>query len=669
MVDIAQRAVLNALTEWRQALLDAGVPAESLPLESDLELIAGNPKAEMFGTLGLVRLDAVRKFQPGILSTARTAAKAADGATLEDPPEERPTRRSSQRSAATTVDEPVDQPPPAPDRSDAPSEDPPTVPVAFTPRDVTAPPDEPLRPMKSLHVDQDAGLVIRWDAADNGATCALYRVVTSERYVPTAPEMGDVQTVTTGTEFVDGRPITGALRHVQVWVNRGPSKTAARLAQPTLLSQAIAVVPVTNVDLREDQGWVSCAWDEVPTGIDRVEVLRVPVADTARSGYLPQYLITEDDDCRTGFQDSTCEPGETYEYRIFTVAIVNGKETMTGVNQRVTLSAALLSVDDLRADTRPAGDRIVVDLSWTAPVNAHTVEIFRTERGPEPGVEGITIPVTALGSAGLPAETRLIQPTHAADGRARMTGVAWPAEWDRVYLTPVTIDHDQARVGPTHALTRAGEIHDVRLFPRVDWQLLTLSWPTGASQVQVFLTKPGALLADPPGEPAAQLARITYDKDGGLRLRGVLPEGGCDVHLVPVAFYGGQIYRGRAATVSYGGVTRIRYRLSVESGVKDRIFGGKNKRILEVHSEQLDALPRLVLVHNEQRLPLDVRDGTPRTFEPTSIDKGHWSTIARLQCNPDKSGFLRLFADVNSDEAAVFAVLDPPLSSLRGGVA
>jgi hypothetical protein len=51
------------------------------------------------------------------------------------------------------------------------------------------------------------------------------------------------------------------------------------------------------------------------------------------------------------------------------------------------------------------------------------------------------------------------------------------------------------------------------------------------------------------------------------------------------------------------------------------------------------------------------------------VDKGRWSTVARLQCDPDKPGFFRLFADVSPDMAVLFAVLDPPLSGLRGGVA
>jgi hypothetical protein len=96
------------------------------------------------------------------------------------------------------------------------------------------------------------------DARRTGPNCVLYRVVTSDRHMPYSPESGHVLTVTGGTEATDRRPFTSGLRHVQVWVNRGPSEPAARRTQPELHCQETAIAPVRNIDLREDHGSVSC---------------------------------------------------------------------------------------------------------------------------------------------------------------------------------------------------------------------------------------------------------------------------------------------------------------------------------------------------------------------------------------------------------------------------
>ena len=77
MTEPADLPRFRALLEWRQGLLDSGIPADELPIESDLRRIARSPDKHGFKRLGLVRPDAVRRFQPGILVPTRPSPSGA----------------------------------------------------------------------------------------------------------------------------------------------------------------------------------------------------------------------------------------------------------------------------------------------------------------------------------------------------------------------------------------------------------------------------------------------------------------------------------------------------------------------------------------------------------------------------------------------------------------
>jgi hypothetical protein len=711
-----ERLAFSALQAWRRDLLSSGTAADQLPPESDLRRIARSPDRNSFERLGLVRPEAVKRFQPGILNVLRTVsaspppdARPAAGAsekpsstaepTRAEPVRTEPVRTEPARSEAARTDpartdpartesartkpartqsartEPARSEPartgsvrPQAGRSGTAGDEP--VSGGFAARDLTAPASEPTGYLRTLTVANDSELFIRWDEIDDGPNCVLYRVVSSDEHMPYSPESGDTVTTTSGTQYVDRRPFHRALRHIQVWANRGVSEAVARREQPQLLCQGTVVAPVQSLDVREDNGTVTGSWS-VPTGVMRVEVLRVPEHEaSARPGYLHEYLITPGQDCRAGFQDAGCEPGQAYEYRIFTMAEIGDRITMTAVSRLVRITASLDPVLDLQALMRGTGAGTVVDLEWTPPRRGQ-VQIYRTPTGPEPGADEAPVPLRALGDARLPADDRLNQPVQQSDGdpRHRLVAVPWPQGWDTVYFTPVSVHLDQARIGRSQGLARAGAIQDARLVQLVDCQLLTLSWPSGAAQIQVHLTQPGIPISDVVGEPVAQLSRGVYESQGGLRLRGILSPFGCAVHVIPVSFYGGELVRGEGVTLHYPGLVTLYYRFRTDTNIRDRMLRRQASQVLEVYSDQIDGEPpKLVIVHNEHRLPLDIRDGRTTHVIQAYIRKGQWCDVHRLNVDPNRPGYIRLFADVQPDFPADFAVLDPPLPELRGGV-
>lgn len=633
--DIGELPALQALLEWRQQMLDSQIPEEMLPTAADLRRIAAKPPRAGFKGLGLARPHAARRYATEILALAWS-----------------------------------DQGQPVPGRTDPGRAGPGPIPEespegGFTPHALDAPAQAAITTRCALSVDEDGSLQIGWHDPGGDAGCCLYRVVTSEEGRPYSPDQADLVTVTAGTGVTDDRPFTGPVRYVQIWGNRGPSEADARRAQPELVAEGVAVSPPHGVTLSEDHGVVSGTWQTLPAGIERVEVQRVPEQEAARRrGYLPHCLIAELEPERLGFQDTGCEPGRTYEYRIFTVAVVDGNETMGMVSRRIHLAARLVQITDLRATSRREGNRTVVDLEWTTP-HHNEVRIYRTQSPADAGSADRAIPEEALGAARLPDSARLTQAVRAEDGRGYLDRVAWPQDWPMVYFTPVCLEGGQARIGPSQVLTRVGAVRDVRLVQHVDWQLLTLDWPDGAAQVQVFVTPVGVPIDDV-ASPSAQLSRARYEAQGGLRLHGTLPAGGCDLHILPASFHSGQIVRGEDLTVTYGGLCRLWYRFTTEASGRGGFIFGRSHEVLQIQTDRQPPVALgLALVYHQQRLPLDGNDGHQILAAPAPPALGRWATVGRVHRKPG-TGYFRLFAVPTAEVSTDLAVLDPPLGTLRG---
>jgi hypothetical protein len=645
--------------------------ADVLPPESDLRRIARRPDRESIKSLLLTRPQGTRTFMTEILETLRVAAlppipeRVAPVSERPEPVADRPARKSpppvaTKRTAtATAVPEAAAEAPPSPGLPSVGSR-PPTQPD-FTRYTPGADALEQALPLRTLEAGGQALEIAWYPASSDGAR--IYRVVASDRHRPYSPDDADVIAVTDALTATDERRFEGFLRFVQVWVNEGASEAAARKAGPRLLAEGVAVAPVQNVAIAQDHGTVTCTWEPHSPGIASVEVQRVPKHDQ-RPGYLREYFIGNAHP--DGFIDPKPE-GDSFEYRIFTVAQVNGRTMMTLVARTVQLEAPPAEINDLHTSQRSQGGRTVIDLEWTKPPG-NRVRIFRTPGGPEPGAEGEEIPESQLPAARLAVDTELNFPVETHDGISRINGVPWPDGWSSVYFTPVSVQADRARIGVTQSLAEAGRIEDARLIQRVDWQLLTFDWPGSAAQVQVFVTPVGVPLGEPQGAPVAQLSQETYQTQGGLRIESrVLNAEGCDVHVLPANFLNGRITYGEGETIHYPGLLRIAYRLRAASGV--RFFGGRARRAFEIRSERpVPSGLTFVLVHHPERLPLDLgdREGDP-IVASISIATDQWTEIPELSPAAHWKGFVRLFVDRHPNVLTAIAVMDPHLDDLQVG--
>ena len=529
----------------------------------------------------------------------------------------------------------------------------------------------------------DSGVTISWPTVEPPAPVCLYRVVTGDLDRPYAPEVGELVTTTDQTSVIDDRAFTGPLRHVTVWSNTGNTVQEALAAQPRLHAQGMAICPVRNLELREDEGRVIGSWEVWP-GASRVRVYRIPIERAAHGIGIGKYSLHPDRENLSGFIDNGAERGRRYLYSTIVEAVYDGvTKTSPAASKQVQVSVALEPVTDLTVRLHGTEAHQEFDVRWTRPP-AGRVVVYRSSRPPAPGIEDEVRDEQGLAGAFLAESDRLGYPVVALDhGRVGMPNVPWPRGWQRAFFTPVTLLDGKAYVGRTECATRVRQVDDVRLVERVSEQLLTFSWPEGADNVFVFRSPRGVdsdtALASRPYE----VDYPTYERQGGVHLPGPLPEEkGCTLHLVAVAFQNGAPVFGPPTTIDYPGLLRIHYQVTT----KRTLLGTPRVIGLEMNSSfAVEHPPPFALICNPDRFPLHIDDGVPIAMAPAGLE-GATPESRLMPARLDRHGqpatwiadldgagwlksghpyYIRVFADLPPEHLARVAVLDPPISQLR----
>lgn len=520
------------------------------------------------------------------------------------------------------------------------------------------------------------GTRLTWDDTDTvDGEVALYRVVSTDDYPGYAPEFAELVTVTRERTATDLREFSAAVRYFQVWRNTGPRIEEAVVRQPRLHAQSAVVAPIQGLSLREDAGRVIGQWAVFP-GVTRVHVYRIPIERAAQAGLDPQYRIAPDETNLSGFIDREATRGKRYLYRFCAEASIDGVARLSpAVGQAVAVSALLTPVDDLSVRSYGTADDWLFDLEWTNPV-AGRVLIYRTQSPPSAGLDLEVLDESALPGGGLTVASRLVHPTHpGAEGRTGMREVPSPSGWDRVYFTPVTMIEGRARVGRSVSQVVIPLPGDPVIVERTFHQVLKFNWPGNAAAVAVGIGPRGAPATTPQEGPGyLEVGRDAYQRQGGLQFAHRLNPRGCTVHLAGISFVNRERTYGGAVSVSYPGLLQLFYTTEFKRNlmlVTDRV-------LIRVSADrELDNCPPFVLIHNADRLPLHVADGErlptvlnvdqvaapAEQFRPARLTTV-LSDIAYRASVRGRSGYLRLFVDIDPDMLRHVALLDPAVHNL-----
>lgn len=651
------QAGVAALQAWRHRKIAAGVPADQLPLERDFEkILLYGPDAR-----GLGNRVAVQRHRQELLALVASASKANGSKPVEfvdvrDPAEKDGAASVSGSSAPVVVGLEV-----VPDPSLAATSELEVLAAQFAPWEFDPEAKPPGRSLK-VTVPPGGGLRYRWaDLDGESAAVSLYRVVIRDDYPPTNPDHGGLRAVTEEPEWIDRQPFSTPLRHVQIWVNRGPNRQRALGSQPQLLVQSVVVPVPDGVAIGQEGRQVVGRWT-VPDGVDRVQVYRIPMERVSLARVPdPDDLVCDDDPNLTGFRDEAPPTGR-FQYRFYSAVRSDGSTELSAmVSYDVEVVERLLAVTDLRA-VREAADDSLVSLEW-ARSGADEIRVYRSRRRPAADAGDQELPVAALEQAGLLEAERLLNRVEDQQGRQRMNGVSVADVSGRVHFTPVSIRGDRARVGRTWTHRRLAAVTDARLVQRVDWQLVSFGWPDGATHVHVHLTAPGARLDDVLRTPDASVDRDEWLLRGGIQLRRVLPRGPAGVHVTPV-ITGAPTEAGPTTVLAYRGLVTLRYRLQVSGGGGSLVRKIIRTRTLEVHSDTGGKHRlRFILVHNAARLPLSRLDGIQVHQRVAQMIRDEWVSLGEFSM--PSGGFTRAFVE-SDGEAVDIAVIDPPLSTLHG---
>lgn len=647
-------AGLEALLRWRDEAVRSGLPGIGAMKETYLRQ-AARSKRRAAGEIAVILPASLRRFAPDIAQV------------LADP------ARGTERSEAAVPDaseEDLVEPPAEPSASDAGADG--VTGLDFVPYVPVRPLREPV-PVRAAPAP-GGSLALSWAAPVDPDPAVVYRVVSGdEDYPPYSPDVAEVLVATTARRVLDARPFQAAVRHVQVWVHTGETPKDAAESQPVLHATGAFVAAVVELHVVEDQGHVVGQWTALP-GTTEVQILRIPAERGPQSDGDPQYRILAEQDNLHGFVDRTAVRGRRYRYQVTAVGTVDDV-ALTSVTRTadVAVSAELVAVDDLNVVLH--GDPPAFDLTWRRPP-AGRVVIYRSAAPPSGGVVRAPLAEGGLEGAGLAAGDRLAHPeSMTPQGRVAMRGVLWPPDQTSAYLTPVTLLEGRARVGASVLRVRTGAVVEPVIVERVHEQVVTFGWPSGADVVLAYRGMAGQEAPPAPSAPHEEISRHAYERHGGMHLQHQLAPRGCSLHLVPVAFVDGLRIGGPPARVDYPGLLRMDYRLEARRS----IVGDPTTLTLTVRAEiELPHPPPLALVHNPDRLPLEIQDGhalaavplwntgiapTPRIVPPPLGGDPHdpaWAVdVTGL------GGYVRLFVDLPSELIAGVALFDPPVSELR----
>lgn len=517
------------------------------------------------------------------------------------------------------------------------------------------------------------GVRLSWDPwPHHPGEIAIYRIVSSDETAPYKPESGELLGVSTDRTLDDARFPTSAARIYQVWCHVGPDEHTARATQPVLWASGEEVSPVEAMVLSEESGRVIGEWEVFP-GTRSVRVFRIPLDGGAPPVAGPDNQICSDQPNLTGFVDAGVPRGKRFLYAAQAEVAVNDSARLSRpVRKDILVSVDLEPITDLGVTMDESGTTFA--LRWSTPAAGQHVRIHRFATPPPAGLENEDRDESAITVQGFTEATRIKDPVTALDPTtSQITGVLWPASWERAYLTPVTSFNGRVRIGTTTVQTRPlPPVTEPLIVERFNTEIITFGWPAGAAAVQVFIgpnsLTPEQICSQP--QPFAEVTASAHRRDGAIILPQALPQKGCTVCLVPVAYSRGEQIRGEISTLPYRGLLRLFYWLepAPHPDPNARLFRLGLRSPTEIVNP-----PALVVVANADRLPLDSRDGRnlqflvrgqriPHCDLPTIPDGAH-----PTEYQIDLTGifaYVRLFVHEAAEREPRVALADPPLSQL-----
>lgn len=498
----------------------------------------------------------------------------------------------------------------------------------------------------------------------------LYLLVADDLEQERSPESGHQLVITRGTAFRDTIDESAGMRHYMVWAYVAPRDNIALFleVQPIFVGEKAIALPPSDLKVVESNGVVNGTWTP-KRGHAKVMVFVRQSLDR-RDLDSPENCLKEKVDGR-GFNYTVPVRGATYDFQLFPEIEFRGNMVRGsgGEVKQLTISADIQQIELLEASliireagSRDAGNDTIV-LRYIHPPTGE-VKIYLTQTEPAPDLIGQEVDNSYIGDDDALGTTQWSLTSEGNPGEEITLETMWPGDWSQVYCVPVNVVGEKSMVGEPKQIRRVASIKDFDLIQRVDSQLITFDWPSGAQMVEVQQEQ----------KPVQELIEDDYRRQGGIRLH--LNPLQDHVTLLPKAIHEGKYTKAdHPTTKTYPGLKLYSYMIDVPPGPGPVIFPK-----LWIWREDLEERSRGIefkLVYRPDRLPLHVDDGeaikcvasndqqgdapgTPSYFlTPESLAKGKEATRARGEYwlielrseGPRTSGFIRLFIQPKGEDA------------------
>lgn len=555
---------------------------------------------------------------------------------------------------------------------------------------------EPLSPVRIHVIDDGRRLQYSWD--DPGQN-EVFRVVTSDTEQPFSPDEGETVQTSLSPHAIDGELPTTAVRFVTVWAYERLDRSTWILGQPRCVAMSVHVHPPQDVAVefvRAEQA-VFARWTPPPlparvTG--RVVSAKIPAGESVgryRQGQKwlgSRYAVTNNGH---GFQDQDLEPGLRHSYLVATEVEIDGKTILSApVTKEVTPVAEPDRIDDLEIEAITRDREEMLRLTWTQRRGTR-VSFYRSHAGADAAaVSRGLIERRQLPDAGLPDELQIPNIPHRTGTSEDVRRETWVLEdlkwprghaWDSLHLIPVTeVDEKNVLIGRPVQRRRAGRVENITVLQRMNWQLVTFTWPGDAVAVELRIAHSQGEF-DPRTPPSHTVEKQEYERSGGFRIDDGLPPSGCRLFLTAVTHFQGRRILSEPTVAAVEPLWGYSYDLqwpgrgsTGRQGFMTRAAKLLNRTLVEIQVRAVigtcpePEVPRLVLVHNAERLPLHAGDGT-RVEMYLEKPGGQVAPSAVRAVPAPVSGQRSAWFDYASHGAGWYRILvdAPPASSVEPG--
>jgi hypothetical protein len=394
-------------------------------------------------------------------------------------------------------------------------------------------------------------LVVSWSGPGDGSR--IYLVSASNEAQPKSPATSASKQITTNSTVT----LTERFRFITVYEFDAP-KTSGRVFG------RVETVGDVKLEFEAFSTQVRMRWTTDDPSAE-VRIAKSLSNEKLPEDISPSFFVYEGGpNSGNTFVDEAVQPGDKFEYKIWLQRVTGGRVLKSRVDAvSVAIPGSIPTVDDFVVTTSEKGPSFV-NISYKKPAQKNAkVLIYQVQGAPSNDLMS-AIADTALNPQPISElttprvqkfiGTQIIAPTpRAVEGVVNFVDVPLPTDeiGSRTFIAVVELG-DFFRIGEKSVIDQIGNVTHAELIDRLDYQLLRVEIPNGASFIEVWHTGMGQTWDSIAGTPPTRNVNILneYRPNGGVlfaKPNPTLPSGIGELGVDPAKLFirGASVFAGK----------------------------------------------------------------------------------------------------------------------------